>query len=604
MCPCRPGWRGRPHVPVRRGSQARHLRRAAPVAGGAAASNLPHRQPCDRRQRPARAVGRQALVFRLSRASRLVRVAARARHHRRYLQRARSWSVCPRTVPGRCRCAPRADCGRRPVRAGASRDLPEPRQRRARRLEAAHAVHAAAGRRRGRAEEEARVRRRVRVEPRDGAREELERVGDAAGDRAADVVRVVALEVGRCSSRGARGCGRGSPARSARSGARSRRCMSTVEPVRHVAVGVAGVLAGRRARRVELALLAQDEERPLGVPAATHVALRGADLLERAADVHGRRLAARGIAPRDRTVERPVELEDAGPVAVAARGGGGSRPAARRPRCARAGRATVSKSTTRAAAGRRGARRGGPSRCGRRGSQVGGERARDRVRAARRDRPVLDVRGEREEQPDRRGERLRERQDRVRGAAGEERARALARGSGGARAGSPRTAARSPKRSERDGCAGSRSGASGSARSPCGSLEERAHEPRVGARVARRARRRSARASGRAAPRARRRADARPRRAGGSRRARARRAAACGRTARGSPIGCTAEQTSCTKPGSVSSALRVPPPTSLARLDTRAPSRRPARARSRRRARSGRSRRRRRRDALRHRGGR
>ena len=61
------------------------------------------------------------------------------------------------------------------------------------------------------------------IEPRHGAVEELERVGDAARDRAAHVVRVVALEPGRCSSRGARGCGRESPARSARSAPRSRR---------------------------------------------------------------------------------------------------------------------------------------------------------------------------------------------------------------------------------------------------------------------------------------------------------------------------------------------------------------------------------------------
>ena len=85
------------------------------------------------------------------------------------------------------------------------------------------------------------------IEPRHRAREELEQVGDAAGDRAADVVRVVALEIRRCASRGARGCDRGSRARSARSAARSPSVRSTVDPAGHVAVGVAGVLAGGRA---------------------------------------------------------------------------------------------------------------------------------------------------------------------------------------------------------------------------------------------------------------------------------------------------------------------------------------------------------------------
>ena len=100
MCPYRPGWRGRPHVPVRCGSQARHLRRAAPVAGGAAASNLPHRRPCDRRQRPARAVSRQAP--RLP-AEPDVTSGARdcgERHYRRHLQRSASGAPVHEPYPG------------------------------------------------------------------------------------------------------------------------------------------------------------------------------------------------------------------------------------------------------------------------------------------------------------------------------------------------------------------------------------------------------------------------------------------------------------------------------------------------------------------------
>src|SRR3989449_7602235 len=44
----------------------------------------------------------------------------------------------------------------------------------------------------------------------------------------------------------------------------------------------------------------------------------GRDLVERAAEMNGRGFQAAGVSPRDRPVERPVELEGAGPVAVAA----------------------------------------------------------------------------------------------------------------------------------------------------------------------------------------------------------------------------------------------------------------------------------------------
>ena len=65
---------------------------------------------------------------------------------------------------------------------------------------AAHAVHAAARRRRRRADEEARVRRGVRDRgARTGRVKNCAQVGDAAGDRAADVVRVLALEIRRCA---------------------------------------------------------------------------------------------------------------------------------------------------------------------------------------------------------------------------------------------------------------------------------------------------------------------------------------------------------------------------------------------------------------------
>src|SRR5262249_48973237 len=87
--------------------------------------------------------------------------------------------------------------------------------------------------------------------------------------------------------------------------------------VRHVTVGITGVATRGRAARVDLALLADDEEGPLAVSASVHVALGGTDLGERAADVDGRRFAAGGVAPRNRTVERPVQFEGTGSVTIA-----------------------------------------------------------------------------------------------------------------------------------------------------------------------------------------------------------------------------------------------------------------------------------------------
>src|SRR5262245_28757503 len=65
---------------------------------------------------------------------------------------------------------------------------------------AAHAVDAAAGWRGGGTDEEARVGGRVGIEAGDRAGEELEQIGHAAGDGAADVVGIVALEIGRAGS--------------------------------------------------------------------------------------------------------------------------------------------------------------------------------------------------------------------------------------------------------------------------------------------------------------------------------------------------------------------------------------------------------------------
>ncbi len=74
---------------------------------------------------------------------------------------------------------------------------------------------------------------------------------------------------------------------------------------------------GRGASRVEHALLCDQHERPLRMPAACDLVLGCGDLLERAADVHRAGAAARLGRPGHRPVERVVELEHAGSVAVA-----------------------------------------------------------------------------------------------------------------------------------------------------------------------------------------------------------------------------------------------------------------------------------------------
>src|SRR5262249_7660950 len=89
-------------------------------------------------------------------------------------------------------------------------------------------------------------------------------------------------------------------------------------PRGNVAIGVARVLAGRRPGVVELALLHEQHEGSLRMLAAPDGGLTGRDLLERAAEMDGPGLQASGVWPRDRSVERPVDLEGAGAVAVAA----------------------------------------------------------------------------------------------------------------------------------------------------------------------------------------------------------------------------------------------------------------------------------------------
>jgi len=86
--------------------------------------------------------------------------------------------------------------------------------------------------------------------------------------------------------------------------------------VGHVAVRPTGVLAGRRPRRIEQALLRQQHKGLLGDLAPTHGGLGVGELLQRSREVY--RAGSRAVlrTPGNRGVERPIDLEDPGPVLV------------------------------------------------------------------------------------------------------------------------------------------------------------------------------------------------------------------------------------------------------------------------------------------------
>src|SRR5215207_380708 len=178
-----------------------------------------------------------------------------------------------------------------------------------------HAVHTHSGRRRGRADIEPLRRRRVRVESGHGPGEELSEIHDAAVDVAAHQVGVESFEVrrshrvlGQDALLEARGeafdLGLDPP------------CHVEGRAVGDVAVGPNGMLARRRAGRVEEALLRQQHERSLGMLAAPHGGFTGGDLLQRASEVDGPGPQALDGPPGDRAVEREIYLEDAGTVTV------------------------------------------------------------------------------------------------------------------------------------------------------------------------------------------------------------------------------------------------------------------------------------------------
>jgi hypothetical protein len=177
-------------------------------------------------------------------------------------------------------------------------------------------VHAASGRRRGRAQVDALERRPVRDEAPYRAEEELAEIHRAAVEISADEVAVMGLEVGRAE----RAASEDQVAEARREaldlGLDALRHVH-VGAVRDMAVGPGGVIAGRRARLVPEARLGEQDERTLSDPARPGEPLGARDLLERASEVDGGRPPARLRLPRDRAREGPVELERPRTVPVA-----------------------------------------------------------------------------------------------------------------------------------------------------------------------------------------------------------------------------------------------------------------------------------------------
>jgi hypothetical protein len=287
-------------------------------------------------------------------------------------------------------------------------------------------VDAAAGRRRARADVEPLVRRRIRVQAHDGPREELPEGIRAAADVAADHVLVDHFVPG-----GRDRVAREDPVAKARREALDLALDPLrhvhVRAVRHVAVGPSRLLAVGRAARIEEALLREEHVGTLRVLAVRHLGLGRRHLCRRAAEVDRRCERARVVAPRDRAVERPVDLEGARAVAerlelldvtgrqlVACDLDQLSRRQIEEHRARRrhvAHRADPVPDMDRAAEALE-ARR---------------ERGDDRLGPAARERPPDLVSREQQDEPERRGRGLVEPRHRVRGAAGEERFCLLAR---------------------------------------------------------------------------------------------------------------------------------------------------------------------------------
>ena len=187
-----------------------------------------------------------------------------------------------------------------------------------------------------------------------------------------------------------------------------------------MAVRVAGVLTGGGAVRVELALLNEQYERPARVLAAPHCRFGGRDLFQWTAEVNRRCLETRRISPRNRAVERPVDLEHAGAESKPAQA---PHVSTRKMVGAEPGelvRSGVEQHDLGFGKVRQRGDGGAGADHAAKVLQMSGEGAGDGVGSTGGDRPRLDVAGDGEDEPEGGGEVKLEGQDGVRGAAGEQ----------------------------------------------------------------------------------------------------------------------------------------------------------------------------------------
>ena len=147
-----------------------------------------------------------------------------------------------------------------------------------------------------------------------GRKSELADVGDARVDVAADMVRVVCLDVGRRAGR---------PREDQVPKAGSEPFHLRFDAIRHVdgragrhvAVRPGGVPARRSPRRIPRLVLREEGERAVRRTARGHLALRADDLIERPAEVDRRSPSQAVSGPGHRPRQGPVDLEDTRPVA-------------------------------------------------------------------------------------------------------------------------------------------------------------------------------------------------------------------------------------------------------------------------------------------------
>lgn len=88
-------------------------------------------------------------------------------------------------------------------------------------------------------------------------------------------------------------------------------------PVRHMTICPANMLAFRCTRGIKQSWLRKQDKWPFGMLALPGLTFGRGNLVERVAEVQCARTPARLVSPRDRTVQRPIDLEYTHAVAIA-----------------------------------------------------------------------------------------------------------------------------------------------------------------------------------------------------------------------------------------------------------------------------------------------